>query len=237
VAAIGLTVAQPAHAADGSATLVVDGAIRSYAIHVPDRARRWADFRSFWPSMAGDAGQGMRRLTHLDRQADARGVIIVYPDGLDRHWNDGRSTIRNPHDDVGFVSALLDRIGRDYRIDAGRVYATGISNGALFAQRLGCDLSQRIAAIAPVAGSMPADIADRCRLGRPLAVLEIGGTADPIMPFQGGPFPPWAARAKADRCFRWPIRRICGPGAMDAGFRTGPSLPPVAPSTGPVSCT
>jgi polyhydroxybutyrate depolymerase len=131
VAAIGLTVAQPAHAADGSATLVVDGAIRSYAIHVPDRARRWADFRSFWPSMAGMQGQGMRRLTHLDRQADARGVIIVYPDGLDRHWNDGRSTIRNPHDDVGFVSALLDRIGRDYRIDAGRIYATGISNGAL----------------------------------------------------------------------------------------------------------
>jgi polyhydroxybutyrate depolymerase len=115
----------------------------------PTERRRWADFRSFWPFMAGNAGTGMRRLTHLDRVADARGVIVIYPDGVDRHWNDGRSTIRNPQDDVGFVSALLNRVGRDIRIDNGRIYATGISNGALFAQRLGCDLSQRIAAIAP----------------------------------------------------------------------------------------
>lgn len=231
VAAIGLTVAQPAHAADGSATLVVDGKTRSYAIHVPDRAPPLGGFPVILAFHGGGMqGQGMRRLTHLDSQADARGVIIVYPDGLDRHWNDGRSTIRNPHDDVGFVSALLDRIGRDYRIDAGRVYATGISNGALFAQRLGCDLSQRIAAIAPVAGSIPSDIADRCRLGRPLAVLEIGGTADPIMPFQGGPVATMGGAGEggqvlslADTVALWARRNRCG--LQDRPAR----LPPVAP--------
>lgn len=128
----------------------------------------------------------MRRLTQLDAVADTRRFIVAYPDGVDTHWNDGRSTIRNPQDDVAFVAAMIDRLVQKHGVAPGRVYATGLSNGALFTQRLGCELSDRIGAIAPVAGSMPAELADGCRPVRPLAVLQIGGTADPIMPFEGG---------------------------------------------------
>jgi polyhydroxybutyrate depolymerase len=82
---------------------------------------------------------------------------------------------------------LIDRVEHDFRVDNARIFATGISNGALFAHRLGCDLSSRIAGIAPVAGTLPADIAQTCRPTQPVAVLQIDGTADPIMPYGGGP--------------------------------------------------
>ncbi|OWT76970.1 MULTISPECIES: PHB depolymerase family esterase [unclassified Achromobacter] len=134
----------------------------------------------------GMQGEGMRRLTHLDDVADARDVVVIYPDGVGRHWNDGRSTIKNPQDDVRFITAIIDRAQHDYHVNPHQVYATGISNGALFAERLGCDLSERIGGIAAVAGTMPVDIAARCRPSHPVAVLQIDGNADPIMPFEGG---------------------------------------------------
>lgn len=223
--------AQPASASDTNGQMVFAGKTRSYAIHSPDRAPPPGGFPVILAFHGGGMqGQGMRRLTHLDTIADEKGVIVIYPDGLDRHWNDGRSTIKNPQDDVGFVAALLDQVGHSYSIDSRRIYATGISNGALFAQRLGCDLSGRIAGIAPVAGTMPTDIASRCRQGRPVAVLQIGGTADPIMPFKGGTVatPGGAGEggqvlSLAETASLWLRRNGCG--LQGTAFQ----LPPVAP--------
>jgi len=134
----------------------------------------------------GGTGEGMARLTGFDALADREGMIVVYPDGIDHHWNDGRQTIKNKSDDVGFVRAILDAVEQHYAIAQGRIFATGISNGALFSQRLGCELADRIAAIAPVSGPMPADITPSCHPVRPVSVLQIEGTADPIMPYDGG---------------------------------------------------
>jgi polyhydroxybutyrate depolymerase len=89
-------------------------------------------------------------------------------------------------DDVGFVRAVLEDLGRVHRVDSGRVFATGMSNGAIFSHRLGCELSDRIAAIAPVAGTFPAPLRDSCRPGRPVSVFSIHGTDDPLVPYQGG---------------------------------------------------
>ncbi|UAK23718.1 alpha/beta hydrolase family esterase [Sphingomonas nostoxanthinifaciens] len=179
--------AQPAAARDQSGHLTFDGKDRTYAVHVPDGPPPPGGFAVILAFHGGGMqGAAMRKLTHFDQVADTRRFIVVYPDGLDKHWNDGRLTIRNPQDDVGFVSALIDRLESDYPVSRGRVYATGISNGALFAERLGCDLAGRIAAIAPVAGTLPADLAPRCRPAAPVAVMQIDGTADPIMPFGGG---------------------------------------------------
>jgi len=177
----------PAMAADQSGQLESGGRLRTYAVHVPGRAAPPAGFPLVLAFHGGGMqGEGMRRLSRLDAVADARGFIVVYPDGVDRHWNDGRSTIRNPQDDVAFIAALLDRLAQGRQVDRQRIYATGLSNGALFAQRLACDLSARIAAIAPVAGTLPADLAPACKPVRPVAVLQVAGTADPIMPFEGG---------------------------------------------------
>lgn len=185
--ATGTIVAAPAAITDEQAQVTVAGKVRTYSMHVPRHRAPPGGFPLVLAFHGGGMqGDAMRRLTRLDRTADARGFIVVYPDGIDKHWNDGRSTIRNPQDDVAFVAAIIERLGQGHPIDPARIYATGISNGALFAERLGCEMSDRIAAIAPVAGSMPAELEAGCRPTRPVAALHINGTADPIMPFGGG---------------------------------------------------
>lgn len=185
--ALGSVPAGAGSAADQTMHLEVGGLDRTYGLYVPDGASPRGGFPVILAFHGGGGqGRGMSRLADLDALAGQKRFIAVYPDGLDRHWNDGRSTIKAPTDDVAFVRALLDDLARTYRVDPERIYATGISNGALFSQRLACDMSDRIAAIAPVAGTLPADLAYSCKPRRPVAVMQIGGTADPIMPFTGG---------------------------------------------------
>jgi polyhydroxybutyrate depolymerase len=89
-------------------------------------------------------------------------------------------------DDVGLVAAILDSLKKTYSVDAKRVYATGISNGGLMSQRLAIERSDLIAAIAPVAGSIAAPIAEKFAPKDPVSVIMFNGTEDPIMPFDGG---------------------------------------------------
>jgi len=177
---------------DRAMTILHGGLKRSYLLHVPagyrpDRA---------WPLvfvLHGGGGDGARvaKLTRFSREADRAGFIVVYPDAVNRHWNDGRRVQRfraqrEGVDDVGFVAALVERLAKDLGVDTNRVYATGISNGGMMCHRLGCEISGRIAAIAPVAASMPAPLLDSCRPAQPVSVLAINGTADPLVPFEGG---------------------------------------------------
>ena len=100
-------------------------------------------------------GAGMALYSGFDRVADRFGFVVAYPDGHRRSWNDGRGNTpagRDGVDDVAFAAALLDQLSTRLAYDPRRVYVTGISNGAMMAQRLGCELPERIAAIAPVAG-------------------------------------------------------------------------------------
>lgn len=139
----------------------------------------------------GGAGQGMSKLTGFNAIADKENFIIVYPDGIEGHWNDGRGiqlyrTQMENIDDIGFISALIDRLSDKLNIDARRIYVTGISNGGMMSQRLGCELSQKIAAIAPVASSIPANKASVWAPSRPVSVLIINGMDDPLVPWFGG---------------------------------------------------
>jgi polyhydroxybutyrate depolymerase len=141
----------------------------------------------------GGTGERMERLSlgGFNTLADKEGFVVVYPDGIERHWNDGRGKVRyRAHrekiDDVGFMSALIDELVKRQNIDDKRVYITGISNGAMLSNRLGCELTGKIAAIAPVAGNMPYDLAPQCSPSEPISVLMISGTEDPMMPWEGG---------------------------------------------------
>jgi polyhydroxybutyrate depolymerase len=138
----------------------------------------------------GGTGQGMVKLTGFNAVADRESLIIVYPDGFEKHWNDGRGVqwqaqIENV-DDVGFISALIDHLSDELNIDAKRVYVTGISNGGMMSHRLGCELSQKITAIAPVASNIPVNMASIWAPSRPVSVLIINGTEDPLVPWAGG---------------------------------------------------
>jgi polyhydroxybutyrate depolymerase len=133
----------------------------------------------------GGSGAGMPHFTGFDPLADRYGMLVVYPSGIDRQWNDGGEP-NNGVDDVEFVAALIHRLAGQYPIDRTRIFAAGISNGAMFSQRLGCELTDRIAGFAAVDGNMPTAIASSCRPQRAVSMLQMSGTDDPLMPFAGG---------------------------------------------------
>ncbi len=143
----------------------------------------------------GTNGEGMILVTRkgFDKLADRDGFITVYPNGIDLNWNDGRMdeeandrAHRENIDDVGFISALIDLMIKDYNIDSKRVYIAGMSNGAIMAYRLACELSDKITAIAPVDGNIPQLLSSACVPYRPVSVLAINNVNDPLVPFEGG---------------------------------------------------
>lgn len=155
-------------------------------------------------SLHGGGGNAYRHeeTVRLAPKADAAGFLLVTPQGSGRRrdiltWNAGNCCgyARNAAvDDVGFVRALIDAVSAEVCVDPKRVYATGFSNGGLLSHRLGCELSDRIAAIAPVGGGLghldldrdPAAAVFECRPSRPVPVLHIHGLQDGCYPFEGG---------------------------------------------------
>lgn len=136
----------------------------------------------------GDAEQ-VARYTRFDAQAEEGGFIVVYPNGLGGRWNDGREPPDSPVgqiDDVSFFRALIEWLEEHYRVDPKRIYACGISNGAMMSYRLACELSDRIAAIGPVAGSLPANLAGSCPASPAVSVIAFFGTEDRYVPIDGG---------------------------------------------------
>jgi polyhydroxybutyrate depolymerase len=170
-----------------------DGIRRAYLVHTPPShdASKPAPVVLVFHGGGGSA-ESMARLTGMNETADREGFIAVYPQGYPtvlpgRYvWNAGRccapATSDNA-DDVGFVSALLDDMARLYRIDQTRIYATGLSNGAMMSYRLASELSNRIAAIAPVSGFMGYD---KIEARHPVSILHIHGTLDKNAPIDGG---------------------------------------------------
>lgn len=144
---------------------------------------------------AGGTGRGMEGLAlgQLNRVADRDGLIVAYPDGVKKRWNDGRSgedaTVDTTVDDEGFLIALVDDLSRRFSIDPTRVYVTGASNGGFMAFRLACTHPDKLAAIAPVMSGLGSSVAETCAESKPdapaVSLLMINGTEDPLVPFDG----------------------------------------------------
>lgn len=123
--------------------------------------------------------------TGMADKADDAGFIAVHPDGVQNSWNAGGccgNAAQQNIDDVGFVEDLLDALAAEYCVDTARVYATGMSNGGFMSHRLACELSDRITAIASVAGY---NVSYSCAPTRPVPVLHIHGTADGTVGYDG----------------------------------------------------
>src|SRR5215210_833768 len=159
-------------------TLQAGGLTRRYYLYLPSTWHRGqpAPLVLVFHGGGGRA-KSIAPHTGFSRLAERDGFIVAYPEGLNGRWNDGRGYAAT-HDDVGFVRVLLDTLQRELGIDPHRIYATGISNGAMFSYRLACDLPGALAAIAPVAGAMPADLEPGCAHTQPVSVLAFQGTAD-----------------------------------------------------------
>jgi polyhydroxybutyrate depolymerase len=168
-------------------TVQCKGTTRTYFLHTPGMLSAASPLPLILVFHGGGGtAQGMASITHLCACAESRRFIVVYPQGLDKRWNDGRQGVKTSAqvDDVAYILQLIDALEQKFPIDRSQVYACGLSNGGFFSQRLICELPNKIAAAASIGASMPADGA--CVPSQPAALMFILGTADPLVPFQGG---------------------------------------------------
>jgi polyhydroxybutyrate depolymerase len=172
---------------------------------------------------AGGTGREMEAAIGLSPLADREGFVVLYPNAVSpsHFW---ALKQRDQGDDLAITNNLLDHVEATVCIDPTRVYATGVSNGGGMAARAGCALSDRIVAIAPVAGGYRG--LDPCKPDRPVSVLEIHGTADTVVPYNGrgashaGSVPAYLAYwTRRDRCPRGAVRSNRPRGVVQLDWR------------------
>ena len=171
--------------------LVHKGAKRTYQLFDPKMVERPA-LVIMLHGGGGNAANAVN-MSQFNALAAKEGFIVAYPDGSGRMypnlltWNAGHCcayAMEQKVDDVGFISALIDKLVTERKVDPSRVYVTGMSNGAMMSHRLGIELSDKVAGIAPVVGALFGD--ERPPKG-PVPAMIIVGAEDKIVPGKGGP--------------------------------------------------
>ena len=174
-----------------------DGRERAYRIYVPSSYAKATPVPAVFCFHGGGGDAEKGSIMGLTPIAEAEGFIAVYPEGMNRHWNDGRNSAKfaeqdSEVDDVAFVLALLDHLEKEYSLDPKRLFVTGPSNGGFFTQRMALEASDRFAAAATIIATMPDTFSDPAKT-KPKAkipVLFMNGTEDPFVPYEGGPITP-----------------------------------------------
>lgn len=185
----GLATMFSGHPARGD-VIDVKGVTRTYVAQLPARkpaplvivlhgkTQRGADMiaRTAWPQVA-----------------KREGLAVVFPDGLNHAWVDARTkagpALRGPPpgtDDVAFIAKLVEKLVANGTADPKRVYVAGISNGGAMAMTLACARADLFAAAASVIMNLTDEAAVTCHPSRPLPMLLMNGTADPLVPYEGG---------------------------------------------------
>ncbi len=166
------------------------GLARGYTVHVPASASEGVAA----PLLivlhgAGQDAPGVRSLAGIESRTDALGWIVVYPDGIDESWAVGTATPADVRgvDDIGFLTRMIGAIDSKLNIDRARVFAAGLSNGALMTHRVACEMANDVRAIAAVAGAMFTGLAAQCSPTRPVAALFFNGDDDQFFPWGGYP--------------------------------------------------
>ncbi len=169
--------------------IITSGETRRYLLHVPRNidlsqpVPLVITFHGFaqWPA-------NQKNVSQWNPVADREGFIVVYPSGTNfpRRWHTSTGQGVELEKDVAFINDLIDELQTGYNIDPARIYVNGLSNGGGMTFLLGCRLSERIAATGGVGGAYMYPF-DQCTPSRPVPMIIFHGTADPIVPYYGGP--------------------------------------------------
>lgn len=190
-------VQQPMASGTQTVSVDVEGVQRKYMLHVPEG---WQDKPSLPVVLmfhgGGGTAQGAIRETSWIEMAEKEGFLVVFPEGMPpnpalpssfsgnpQRWNDGSDRFNLDVDDVAFVQKIIEDLDTDFSMDANRIFATGFSNGASMAFRVGVELSGAFAAIGPVAGAL---WLEGFTLDEPVSLIYITGTEDTLNPLAGG---------------------------------------------------
>ena len=160
-----------------------------------------------------DSAQGIRDDSDFNTVAEANDFIVVYPQGqgFPPRWNNGLSQFQRQDDtrDVEFLRALVHKLTDTLCVDANRMFVAGFSAGGGMAHRAACDLSDLFAAAGTVSGAY-SEIPGGCQPERPIAIITLHGTADPVVPYIGSDWLPdigtWASEwAERNDCDMTPV--------------------------------
>lgn len=173
-------------------SIQIQGNYRSFYVYVPSSYNA----NSPTPLVFSFHGYGSSaevnyQYTQFHSIADTAGFILIHPQGSllngTSHWNVGGWTLGSSADDIGFTNLMLNYVESNFNIDQNRIYSTGMSNGGYMSFKLACELNEKFAAIASVTGSMTPQTLNSCNPVHPTPVLQIHGTADGTVPYQGSP--------------------------------------------------
>ena len=135
---------------------------------------------------AGGSPERMLARSGFAEAAAKYDFAVVFPQGIDRRWNDGREFRRSGVDDVGFLKRLASELASRGIAYPARLYIAGISNGGMMTFRMLCEASDLFAGAGTIIASMPEGVGESCRLKTPVPVVMFNGTADPLIPYAGG---------------------------------------------------
>ncbi|MEQ1756483.1 MAG: PHB depolymerase family esterase [Micropepsaceae bacterium] len=176
------------HAGERDRSLAINGKPRQYTLVMPEHVSGPLPLLIVYHGGGQDAGRA-RKYTRFDEYAGREQIIVVYPQGLDNNWNDGRNSAdlmeraAASTNDLEFTSQIIAQLAGERLVDPSHVYLTGASNGGIMALYAGCKLGGRIAGIAPVVANLPVDW--KCGASG-LPAMFIHGTEDAFMPYAGG---------------------------------------------------
>jgi polyhydroxybutyrate depolymerase len=165
---------------------IFEGVPRDYIIFLPQNYNG-VDKLPLVFNLHGGSLNAQQQLDYskMNEVADTVGFIVVYPNAVLTAWSCGINLTEGHVNDVGFIDALIDTLANNYSVDEERIYCCGFSLGGFMCHRLACELSNRIAAIADVAGSIAQHFTTDSTTAHPMPVLKFHGTADQIIPYDG----------------------------------------------------
>ncbi len=175
-------------------TMSKDGYERRYLVHFPPKEKMDKALPILFHIHGGGGTSIMTpSLTfgRFNELADKEGFIVVYPEGVDKNWNDGRTlegeqTWEEDIDDVGFIVAIVEALEKDYKIDFDRIFTSGMSNGGFMSSRLICDRSDIFSGAAILTATLSITYLPKCNPINPVAVMIMNGTDDKLVPYDGG---------------------------------------------------